>query len=52
MFTAGAAGTGWGGTFGSWDTTPERRRFAGAVNHFLECISHPERCSIRADLGL
>ncbi|MWV45095.1 gfo/Idh/MocA family oxidoreductase [Paenibacillus sp. HJL G12] len=37
-------------TFGSWDTILERRGFAGAVNHFLECIETPESCSIRADL--
>ncbi|MDR0269245.1 Gfo/Idh/MocA family oxidoreductase [Paenibacillus sp.] len=37
-------------TFGSWDTILERRGFAGAVNHFLECIPDPERCTIRADL--
>lgn len=36
-------------TFGSWEPILERRGFAGAVNHFLECIDHPERCSIRAD---
>lgn len=36
-------------TFGSWDTILERRGFAGAVNHFLECIVRPELCSIRAD---
>ncbi|MEC0243499.1 Gfo/Idh/MocA family oxidoreductase [Paenibacillus dokdonensis] len=36
-------------TFGSWDTILERRGFAGAVDHFLECIGSPEHCSIRAD---
>jgi virulence factor len=36
-------------TFGSWETVLERRGFAGAVRHFLECLGDPGACSVRAD---
>lgn len=39
-------------SFGSWDTILARRGFAGAVDHFLACVSTPEYCKIRADLVL
>lgn len=38
--------------FGSWDTILYRRGFAGAVEHFLQCLNTPSECSIRADLML
>lgn len=38
--------------FGSWDTVLERRGFAGAIDHFLGSLDHPDRCEIRADLTM
>lgn len=38
--------------FGSWETIWERRGFMGVVDHFLDRLSTPEQCSIRADLVL
>lgn len=35
--------------FGSWETIGVRRGFAGAVEHFLETLDTPEKCTIRAD---
>ncbi|MDK8179941.1 Gfo/Idh/MocA family oxidoreductase [Paenibacillus sp. UMB4589-SE434] len=35
--------------FGSWNSIGERRGFAGVIQHFLESLDQPERCSIRAD---
>ncbi|OZB91924.1 dehydrogenase [Paenibacillus sp. XY044] len=35
--------------FGSWDTILQRRGFSGAVDHFLEHLSSPEDCTIRAE---
>lgn len=35
--------------FGSWDTIWQRRGFAGAVQHFLDCLDHTDACLIRAD---
>jgi virulence factor len=36
-------------TFGSWDTVLYRRGFQGIVDHFIESLDAPERCSIRGD---
>lgn len=35
--------------FGSWDTVLKRRGFEGVVQHFLDTLDKPERCTIRAD---
>ncbi|OXM88306.1 Gfo/Idh/MocA family protein [Paenibacillus rigui] len=37
------------GAFGSWDTILHRRGFAGAVQHFLQCLDDQDRCLLRAD---
>lgn len=36
-------------SFGSWDSVLMRRGFTGAVDHFLDSLHDPARCSIRAD---
>ncbi|AFC27633.1 putative oxidoreductase [Paenibacillus mucilaginosus 3016] len=36
-------------SFGTWDTILHRRGFAGVVSHFLESLSDPQGCTIRAD---
>ncbi|MDO3409501.1 Gfo/Idh/MocA family oxidoreductase [Saccharibacillus sp. CPCC 101409] len=38
--------------FGGWDTVLKRRGFEGVVEHFLDCLDDPQRCTVRADLVL
>lgn len=40
------------GGFGSWDTILHRRGFAGVIAHFLDSLSEPLSCTIKADLTL
>ncbi|GGN95645.1 Gfo/Idh/MocA family protein [Saccharibacillus kuerlensis] len=35
--------------FGSWDTVLKRRGFEGVVQHVLDTLDEPERCTVRAD---
>jgi virulence factor len=35
--------------FGSWESIGVRRGFAGAIQHFLDCLDQPDLCTIRAD---
>ena len=39
-------------SFGSWDTVLKRRGFEGVVEHFLDCMDDPRRCTVRAGLVL
>ncbi|PYI53042.1 Gfo/Idh/MocA family protein [Paenibacillus flagellatus] len=35
--------------FGSWETVPHRRGFAGIVDHFLDSLDEPDRCEVAAE---
>ncbi|WP_426451247.1 Gfo/Idh/MocA family protein [Paenibacillus sp. S-38] len=36
-------------SFGTWDTILHRRGFTGVVSHFLNTLSDPQSCTVRAD---
>ncbi|MWC28081.1 Gfo/Idh/MocA family protein [Paenibacillus sp. MMS18-CY102] len=35
-------------TFGSWDSIAKRRGFAGVIQHFLDSIENPAKCTVKA----